>query len=217
MTKRVFLVLVLIFVLAGSVFSAAEFKHQRGDMFAGLNIGMGFTPNLFSVFSVRDFFPNGNYALTFNLGLSYDNYLTEWLSVSAGLSAHFGMYAFLDQDLPLRQDTGFMDIASTPLSLAIPLSAHINIPYIDFLYTGIGVSLNMRLVSLISSDDPEDPRLPDMSGDVFLGMPIDVGFDLIPADSGGMRFFLRITPEFHRSGTVVPIGFMWQIFNLRIR
>jgi hypothetical protein len=216
MAKKIFLAFIMIFVLAGSVFSAAEFKHQRGDMFAGLNLGMGFTPSLFKLVSAGNSFPKGNYALTFDLGLSYDYYQTGWLSFSAGLSAHFGMYAFLDNDLPAGPNTGFTDIASRPLSLAIPLSAHINIPYLDFLYAGVGVSLNIPLFSISSADDPEDPK-PDMLGEVFLGIPIDVGFDLMPADSGGMRFFFRITPEFHGSETVVPIGFVWQVVNLKIR
>jgi hypothetical protein len=213
MAKRFFLVFSLIFVLTGSVFSAELFKHQRGDMYAGLNLGMGFTPNLFNVFSASDPFPAGNYALTFDLGLNYDYYQTEWLSFSAGLMAHFGMYAFLRQDLP--QNAGFTDIAAAPLALTIPLSAHINIPYVSFLYAGIGVSLNIPMVSLLGGSDPEDLR--QYEEDVFLGMPIDIGFDFMPEDSGGMRFFFRITPEFHRSGSVMPIGFVWQIFNLKIR
>jgi len=226
MLKRFFLVFVLVFVLSESVFSqniftdgvfsGVDFKHQRGDIYLGVNIGMGFTPNFFRALPLGSSFPEGNYALTFDLGLSYDYYQIEWLSFNAGLIGHFGMYVFLDQDLTLRSNTGFTDIASTPLSLTIPLSAHINIPYLDFLYTGIGVSLNIPLVTLFDSDDPEDSRR-DMTGDVFLGIPIDLGFDFIPPDSGGMRFFFRVTPEFHRSGTVVPIGFMWQAANFKIR
>ena len=207
MAKRFFWAFFLVFVLTGTVFSAELFKHQRGDMYAGINLGMGFTPSLFNLISASNSFPRGNYALTFDLGLSYDYYQTGWLSFSAGLMANFGMYAFLAEKLQLGPNTGFMDIASAPLSLTIPLSAHINIPYVSFLYAGIGVSLNIPLVSLFNSDDI----------DVFLGMPIDLGFDIMPADSGGMRFFFRITPEFHRSGTVWPMGFMWQIFNLKIR
>ena len=215
MAKRFFLASILVFVLAGSIFSAELFKHERGDMYAGINLGMGFTPSLFNVFSVSDYFPKGEYALTFNLGLSYDYYQTEWLSFNAGLMAHFGMYAFLTQDLPVGPNTGFTDIAAAPLSLTIPLSAHINIPYVNFLYAGIGMSLNIPLVSLLDSDDPDALR--QYEEDVFLGMPIDVGFDLMPEDSGGMRFFFRIRPEFHRNGTVAPIGFIWQAFNLKIR
>ena len=73
------------------------------------------------------------------------------------------------------------------------------------------------MVSFFKSDDPDDMRQADMSGDVFLAIPIDIGVDLIPVDSGGMRFFFRIAPEFHKSGTVVPIGFIWQAYNLKIR
>ena len=217
MTKRFFLVFILVFILTGSVFSAEQFKHQRGDMYAGVNLGMGFTPNLFNAISVKDFFPWGNYALTFEAGLSYDYYQTEWLSFGAGLTAHFGMYAFLYQNLPVSPNTGFFDIASMPLSLTIPLSAHINIPYVSFLYAGIGVSLNIPLVSLLNGDDPDGIRQPEMK-DVFLGMPIDIGFDLMPEDGGGMRFFFRITPEIHvNERRAVPIGFVWQVYNLKIR
>ena len=214
MTKRYFFGFFLVFVLAGTAFSAEQFKHQRGDMYAGVNLGMGFTPSLFGVFSVNDSFPRGDYALTFDLGLSYDYYQTEWLSFNAGLTAHFGMYAFVPYTIPARPNTGFLDIAAAPFSLTIPLSAHINIPYVSFLYAGVGMSLNIPMVSLLT-DDPDDLRQNEEN--VFLGIPIDVGFDLMPEGSGGMRFFFRITPEFHSSGTVTPIGFIWQVFNLKIR
>ncbi|MDR1803334.1 MAG: hypothetical protein LBQ94_06965 [Treponema sp.] len=215
MAKRFFLGFILILALTGSVFSAELFKHQRGDMYVGANLGMGFTPNLFNVISVNNTFPRGNYALTFDLGLSYGYYQTEWLSFSAGLLAHFGMYAFLPNRLQVGSNTGFFDIAAAPLALTIPLSAHINIPYVSFLYAGVGMSLNIPMVSLLNSDDPDDPR--QREENVFLGIPIDVGFDLMPEGSGGMRIFFRITPEFHASGTVMPIGFVWQVFNLKIR
>ena len=215
MAKRFFLGFILILVLTGVVFSAEQFKHQRGDMYVAFNPGMGFTPNLFGVISVGDYFPGGNYALTFDLGLSYDFYQTGWLSFGAGLSAHFGMYTFLRQYLPVRANTGFFDIAAAPLALTIPLSAHINIPYVSFLYAGVGMSINIPLVSLLYSEDPDSIR--QYEEDVFLGIPIDIGFDLMPEGSGGMRIFFRITPEFHVSGTVVPIGFVWQVFNLKIR
>jgi len=220
MAKRFFLVFtltvfILIFVLTGSVFSAEQPRHQRGDMYAGLNLGVGFTPSLFNTISVGDSFPRGTYALTFDLGMSYDYYQTGWLSFSAGLSAHFGMYAFLPSPMQVGPNVGFQDIAAIPASLTIPLSAHINVPYLDFLYAGIGVSLNVPVFSLLASDDPESIR--QLEEDVFLGMPIDIGFDLMSEDSGGMRIFFRITPEIHRNGTVVPIGFVWQIFNLKIR
>jgi hypothetical protein len=214
MARKFFLGFLLILVLIGSVFSTEQFKHERGDMFVGVNLGMGFTPNLFSVISAGNSFPRGTYALTFDLGLSYDYYQTEWLSFSAGLSAHFGMYAFLRQNLQ-RPNTVFTDIAAAPLALTIPLSAHINIPYVSFLYAGIGMSINIPMVSLLYSENPDDIR--QYEENVFLGIPIDVGFDLMPEGSGGMRFFFRITPEFHASGTVTPIGFVWQVFNLKIR
>ena len=213
MVKKFFLVFVFALVLSGSVFSTAQFKHQRGDMFVGFDLGMGFTPSLFSILPATNSFAKGNYALTFDLGINYNYYQTEWLSFSAGLTGHFRIYAFLSEDLrDLGPNVGFMDIAETPLCLTIPLSAHINIPYINFLYAGIGVNLNIPMIYLSDSLLPEGLR-----EDVFLSMPIDIGFDFFPADSGGMRFFFRITPEFHRSGTVVPIGFVWQAFNIKIR
>ena len=185
-------------------------------MYAGINVGMGFSPSFFNAFPAGNSYPKGDYALTFDLGLSYDYYQIGWLSFSAGLSAHFGMYRFLNEDLHLRPNTGFLDIAAAPLSLTIPLSAHINIPYVSFLYAGIGVSLNIPMILLFDNGDTYN--LGQQNLDVFLGIPIDIGFDLMPVESGGMRFFFRITPEIHGSGTVVPVvGFVWQVFNLKIR
>jgi hypothetical protein len=47
-------------------------------------------------------------------------------------------------------------------------------------------------------------------------LPIDFGFDFIKAGKGGSRFFFRVTPEFHKNGTTIPIGFIWQIYNWKI-
>jgi hypothetical protein len=57
----------------------------------------------------------------------------------------------------------------------------------------------------------------DTKGDFFVGLPIDIGFDLVKPGRGGGRFFFRITPEFHEKGTVLPIGFIWQMYNWKIK
>jgi hypothetical protein len=57
----------------------------------------------------------------------------------------------------------------------------------------------------------------DTNGDFFVGLPIDIGFDFVKPGRGGGRFFFRITPEFHEGGTVLPIGFIWQIYNWKIK
>jgi hypothetical protein len=57
---------------------------------------------------------------------------------------------------------------------------------------------------------------PRPKGDFFVGLPIDIGFDSVKPGRGGGRFFFRITPEFHKKGVAVPIGFIWQIYNWKI-
>jgi hypothetical protein len=52
--------------------------------------------------------------------------------------------------------------------------------------------------------------------DVFLSLPIDIGFDFIRPGRGGPRVFFRITPTFHKGGIIVPVGLMWQIYNWKV-
>ncbi|MDR1410979.1 MAG: hypothetical protein LBI91_02095 [Spirochaetaceae bacterium] len=211
-TKKGLLVLVLASALAGGVFAQeAIHKHQPFDMLLGLNYGMGITPNIGDLFSAAGggSIPKGNYALTFDFGLTYDFYIFNWLSVGTGLLLHPDIYLVLDQDL--NNIDSFTDIAASPFCLTVPIAAHVNIPKLEWLYAGIGLSLNFPISGIFDGLAGIDTK-----GDFFAGLPIDIGFDFVRPGRGGMRFFFRVTPEFHEHGTTVPIGFIWQMYNWKI-
>jgi hypothetical protein len=216
MTKNGLLALVLASVLVGGIFAQerdpAAAKHQSFDMLLGLNLGIGVSPNMGELFSaISDSrIPKGNYAMIFDFGLTYDFYLFNWLSFNTGLLLHPDVYLILSQDL--ENVDNFTDIAATPLCLTIPLAAHINVPKVEWLYAGIGLSLNFPIVGMFDGLAEIDTK-----GDFFVGLPIDIGFDFVKPGRGGGRFFFRITPEFHEKGTALPIGFIWQIYNWKIK
>jgi hypothetical protein len=219
MAKKGLLVLVLASVLAGGIFAqeenekpAAVHKHQSFDMLLGLNYGMGITPNLgdWAKFIVDDegSIPQGNYAFTFDFGLTYDFYLFSWLSFNTGFLLHPDIYALLSKDV---DNEDFTDIAATPICLTIPLSVHINVPKVEWLYAGIGLNFNIPMFGMLDGVAEADTK-----GDAFVSLPIDIGFDYVRPGRGGGRFFFRFTPEFHKGATAVPIGFIWQIYNWKL-
>ncbi len=252
MVKKIVILIALLAVLgAGAVFAddedietreevqaetqpevRAEAKphhHQPFDVLVGLNSGLGITPSFFELIgsftSGSGSIPVSNYALTFDLGLTADFYLFPWLSFNTGLLLHPDFYILLEKDFAV----------GLPVCLTIPIGVHINVPYVEWLYAGIGLNLN---IPLFSPMDNLTDLIPDMAndllkeytgidiknlkGDFFVGLPIDIGFDTFknkkPGEKkGGGRFFFRITPEFHKNGmTTVPIGFMWQIWNWNV-
>ena len=219
MKKRIILVLAALCLLAGSAFAQKTYKHWGGDMLIGADLGLGATTNLFKSFNVSDgAFKEGNYAGTISLGVHFDYYLNYWLSFNTGVRTHFGVYVFLDRDFQFNEDTKITDIAKTPLALTVPFNVHVNVPFAQWLYAGVGVNLNFPLLGVLDNVKvPSQLGELDTKGSFFIGVPIDLGFDFIPAGHGGIRFFLRATPEFHEGKTVVPIGFVWQIFNIKIR
>jgi len=204
-------VLALVFGMTGMAAFAHEEKHQSSDVLIGLNFGIGATPNISDILRIKEEkIPQGNYALISDFGLTGDFYLFNWLSFNTGLLLHPDLYVLLDQDLDT--DKSFTDIAATPLCLTIPLAVHINIPKVEWLYMGMGLSLNFPIKSLL------DPVVEDVDtkGAFFVGLPIDLGFDFVRAGGGGARFFFRVTPEFHEHGTTMPIGFIWQVWNWKV-
>jgi hypothetical protein len=213
MAKKGLLVLVLLAVLAGNVFAQEQtgviHKHQSFDMLLGLNLGFGITPNIGDIFNIRDRIPKGNYAVVADFGLICDFYLFSWVSINTGLLLHPDVYVILEQDL--GGVDSFTDIAASPFALAIPLAAHFNIPKAEWLYAGIGLTLNIPVSGMFDGLAGIDTK-----GDFFVGLPVDIGFDFISPGRGGGRFFFRVVPEFHEGGTVVPIGFIWQIYNWKI-
>ena len=208
MVKKGIFLLVLVVLITGGVFAQTG-VHEAFDMFIGLNLGLGISPNIFSLFNLSDnVVRKGNYAITADFGVTYDFYLFPWLSFNSGVLLHPDLYSTLDVDL-FNVDK-FTDIMATPLCVTIPVMAHVNIPMVEWLYVGAGVSINIPVLGMM------DSVFDDSKGDAFFGVPMDVGFDFIKPGKGGGRFFFRVTPEIHKNGTTLPIGFIWQIYNWRI-
>ena len=219
MKKKLVFVLLMVALLAGGAF-AQEDKHQPFDVLIGLNSGSGITPNMFSLFGDLSSgkIPKGNYAIIMDFGITGDFYLFSWLSFSSGLLLHPDIYVLLDQDFTSKESIDISDIAATPLCLTIPIAAHVNIPKVEWLYAGMGLSFNFPIMGMLDSVAASQGGMDiDSKGDFFIGLPIDFGFDFIKPGNGGARFFFRITPEFHKKGTTVPIGFIWQIWNWKVK
>lgn len=225
------LVMVLVFGTTGTTAFAQE-KHNPFDILVGVNVGFGISPNTFgllgSLSNTSNFNTNallGNYAVTGDFGATGDFYLFNWLSVSTGFMLHPDLYVLLDQDLSwIFEDvvknnsfSGFSKIAATPLCLTIPITAHVNIPRVEWLYAGAGLSLNIPLFGMMDSTLKDLTGFDiDTKGKFFIGLPVDIGFDFIKPGRGGMRLFFRITPEFHDGGVTVPIGLVWQAWNWKV-
>jgi hypothetical protein len=213
--KKNLSVLVFAVFVAGGIFAQEKpdvvYKHQSFDMLIGINWGLGLTSNIGDFFNVSGGMPEGNYAFTSDFGLTYDFYLFNWLSFNTGLLLHPDIYAILDQKFDAADK--FTDVAATPVCLTIPLAAHVNIPMVEWLYAGIGLNLNIPISSMLDQTGTAEI---DTKGDFFVGLPIDIGFDLVKPGRGGGRFLFRITPEFHEKGTAVPVGFIWQVYNWKI-
>ena len=200
------LAIALILGMTGTRAFAQEEKHQQFDVLMGLNFGMGITPNVGRLFSGD--IPSGNYALTFDFGLTGDFYIFNWLSLNTGLLLHPDIYLTLDRDVEVDN---FKDIAAAPLCLTVPLMVHVNIPRAEWLYMGIGLNFNFPITGMFDSIADVDTK-----GNFFVGLPIDLGFDFVQPGSGGVRFFFRVTPEFHEYGKALPVGFVWQIWNWKL-
>ncbi|MDR3172117.1 MAG: hypothetical protein LBU17_10925 [Treponema sp.] len=218
--KKLFYIVALLGVITKAIFAqevnsdtaAAQdekiYRHQQFDMLIGINAGFGgmMTGGILDG-------KKGTLALSFDIGLNYDFYVLDWFSVNTGLLLHPEGHLVLDKDIAEidHKDFNLVNYAATPLCLTIPIAVHVNVPGTDWLYTGLGVNINIPVISLLNSAIDTD-----IKGGVFVSMPIDFGFDLIKPGKGGMRFFMRITPTFVEHGTTVPIGFIWQIYNWKI-
>jgi hypothetical protein len=218
--KKLFYIVALLGVITKAIFAQEVnsdttaqdekiYRHQQFDMLIGINAGFGgmMTGGILDG-------KKGTLALSFDIGLNYDFYVLDWVSVNTGLLLHPEGHLVLDKDVAKidHKDFNMVDYAAMPLCLTIPIAVHINIPCADWLYTGLGLNINIPLVSLLDSANLDI----DTKGDVFLSLPIDLGFDMIRADKGGARFFFRVTPTFLAKGVVVPVGFIWQIYNWKI-
>ena len=213
MIKKGLVLLVLIAILAGSVFAGGKQpKHLAGDILLGIDLGLGVTPSIGKI--KNDTIPAGNYALAFDIGLNFDYYMFKWLSFNTGAFVHAGAYLFLDDwESNFYSGKNLTDIAKTPICFTLPIMAHINIPGVSFLYLGAGVTLNFPVSSMLDSEFSAI----DTKGKFFVGIPLDFGFDFVKPGRGGGRFFFRVTPEFHKGGgKPLLVGFMWQIYNCKL-
>ena len=149
---------------------------------------------------------NDGMIFTADLGVSYDFYALDWLSLNAGI--------FFHQEIYDRQpsDDRRMVPKGNPFCFTIPLGIHINIPRIEWLYTGFYFAFNIPILDISAPAE----RNAYSSSDLFFSLPIDIGFDMIQPGKGGSRLLFRITPSFHKGGTALPIGIVWQIYNWRI-
>ena len=146
-----------------------------------------------------------NGIFTAALGVSYDFYLHDWVSVNTGLLFHTELYS----DRNLLTDSEPM---ATPLCFTIPFGVHFNIPGIEWLYSGVNAAVNIPIADLQSPRDQDFPA----RGNVFISLPIDIGFDFIKSGRGGPRVFFRVTPTFHKGGMAVPVGLAWQIYDWKV-
>ena len=167
-------------------------KHQFLDNYFGVGIGAaGMKTGDYGIFSA-------------DLGVSYGFYLHEWISINTGLLFHTEIYSgknLLTANEPIL----------TPLCFTIPFGVHFNIPKIEWLYTGVSIAVNIPIAGFGSGGQNVFP-----GNNVFISLPIDLGFDFIKPGKGGSRVFFRITPTFHNEGTAFPIGFVWQIYNWKV-
>ena len=196
-------------------------------MYLGLNAGFGASWQTIgnlgkALLDENPTLKKGNLGVTFDFGFTYDFYLFSWLSVNTGALFHPNFNLILEKDYNLLIEKGDNFINEEleeipgysfwPVCITIPLMVHINVPVVDFLYAGIGVNFNIPIMGGYGSD---------MKKELFLGIPMDLGFDLMSPGRGGMRFFFRVTPEFHKGfwnfdGMTLPIGVVWQVYNWKI-
>jgi hypothetical protein len=208
--KKIIGLSLMLCLLSTAVFAqAGERKHEPFDMLLGINWGLGAmaTGNIFGL-------DEGTFIFAGDIGLSFDFYAFSWLSVSSGLMFHSQVSAIWKDEFNLISDLELSDILQTPQCLTIPLQIHVNVPRVEWLYAGAGVNINIPIASLLAEN--LNGNFPDAKGKTFISLPIDLGFDMIKPGRGGGRFFFRFAPTFLKSGTLLPVGFIWQVHNFRI-
>ncbi|MCL2834615.1 MAG: hypothetical protein FWD78_15710 [Treponema sp.] len=189
-----------VFLFAVTVFAAAVYADDKPEPmppagrqygnFLGPCIGIGGMKN------------NDGGILTADAGISYSFYLLEWLSLDSGLLVHLENY--WDHNYLTGRDP-----LQTPLCFTVPFGMHFNVPNLEMLYCGFNLALNIPITDMRGTGNYN-------AGNLFISIPLDLGFDFINPASGGSRLFLRVTPEFHKGGFTVPIGIVWQIHNWKI-
>ncbi|GHV55699.1 hypothetical protein AGMMS49579_19140 [Spirochaetia bacterium] len=173
----------------------SEHKHEAFDMLLGIGTGIDLGGLLVSSKDTDKQFD-------INTGVNYDFYVSPWLSVSTGLMSGLSI-------------TEGYDGSSGGLYMTIPFSVHFNIPYIEWLYVGIGVGLNIPITSYAK---------------YFTSLPIDIGLDFAKiGERAGGRLIFKIIPNFYTYNgfgyygnsttihqTITTSGLVWQFYNWKI-
>jgi hypothetical protein len=171
-----------------------------------------------------------------NFGLSYEYYVFHWMSVGTGVGfgpevnvATKGGTHKITVSTAETQDEAKEAAVNKALEvihvqaglfLTIPFNVHFNIPKVEWLYGGLGIEFHIPvsdagLDSLIGEDIAKYLPGGSIKGEMFISMPIDIGFDFSRIKANGQearnRLFFRIEPEFFNNGLMsFPISLVWQ-------
>jgi hypothetical protein len=203
--KKMASVVVLAAVLSSFGFAQEEpasevvHKYNPYDMLLGFSGGGGFNMKG----SALELKRNSYFIVDAYVGMNYDFYILNWFSASTGLYVYEVMSANIPSDLP--DGVALADVMRTPISITFPLSAHVNMPGLEWLYLGVGVNFSIPIFSLSVGS----PDLPDTKGDPYVSLPIDLGVDFTMGDKP-KRILFRVTPYFFETGTLVTFGIMFQ-------
>jgi hypothetical protein len=198
-------VLLLTLFLTGGILLAQEQKHTAGDMLLGIGTGAGFGGKWDEL----------DYEIWGSTGVSFDYYPLDWLSISGGASIYLNEFvsppetpAEVTLENFFETFWAFTDgIFRFPVSVSVPLEVHANIPRAEWLYTGIGFSVQIPFMEMYGfGTHPLMGAYTTLYG--------DLGFDYTDAKRGG-RFFFRVGHNLMENAHTT-IGFIWQAtFKLR--
>jgi hypothetical protein len=190
---------------AGTPPPQVKTRFKPFDMLLGFNYGLGgnISGNPMEL-------KKGTFIFYGDMGVNYDFYILNWLSVGTGLFAHEHMSIILKEDLSSDSNLTITDIMQTPFCLTFPLAVHVNIPHLEWLYLGAGLNINIPLFSLLdTAPNTSGVDLPDTKGSTFISIPIDIGIDF-SSERTPKRFIFRIMPNILEADTLVSFGIMYQ-------
>jgi hypothetical protein len=236
MVKKGFLFVFLMILAAGGVFAQGEatkpHKHEAFDLLVG--IGMGFDIGMEKVDYTSywgDKDSNLDMYYNANFNVNFDFYMSSWFSVSTGFM--FGPSIFTYRRFPYIQEIT-KDGKNVGMYMTIPLSLHINMPYIEWLYLGVGVGFNIPVASFAPFYDKYLIIQPPYEARYFTSLPLDIGVDYAKKENrAGGRFIIRITPQFHpyyfdytkydgayaiatKDKVIMTYGIVWQFYNWKV-
>ena len=162
MKLKLFFTIIGICLICGFAFPDEE--RRAGEMSLYINpIGLGFGKDIASISA---------------LGLTYEYYFLDWLSVDGG---------FLFK-LNIDLNYGF------PGYILFPISVHANIPKAEWLIAGLGFSFDIPLFCAMPPNvDADGNTWPDAIMAAFFAIHADIGFDL-----KNVRILFRVSRDLAR-------------------